>query len=385
MPDLHVEAVVADRGLDIGFSVAAGEVIAVLGPNGAGKSTTAAVIAGLVDADSAVVRVGDRTLTDTARGVSVPTHDRRVGLLHQNPLLFPHLRVLGNVEFAARRRTDRARARVGARDWLEAVGVADLAHRRPAEISGGQAQRVALARALAADPDVLILDEPLSGLDVSGAATARAVLRRVFAGGSRPVLLITHDVLDVLALADRVLIIDGGRVVEVGPVGRVLAAPRSDFGARVAGLNLVRGVVEEPGLLRTRAGQMWHGAAAEELTVGQDAVAVFAPAAVAVFRQQPQGSPRNSVSGPIAEIEAGGPVVRVRIGEQDDGTPGLAADVTPEAVADLRLMVGQRVWFTVKTQGVLLHAATLPIRGPIRGPIQGPIQGPTARPTAHPQ
>ena len=227
----------------------------MLGPNGAGKSTTAAVIAGLVDADSALVRIGDRTLTDTARGVSVPTHDRRVGLLHQDPLLFPHLRVLGNVEFAARRHTERSRARAGARGWLAAVGIADLADRRPAEISGGQAQRVALARALAADPEVLILDEPLSGLDVSAAATARAVLRQVFTAGSRPVLLITHDVLDVLALADRVMVLDGGRVVEVGSVGRVLAAPRSGFGARIAGLNLVRGVRVGPGLLRTPTGQ----------------------------------------------------------------------------------------------------------------------------------
>ena len=370
MPDLHVQATVVDRGLDVGFSVAAGEVLAVLGPNGAGKSTTAAVIAGLVDADSAMVRIGDRTLTDTARGVSVPTHDRRVGLLHQDPLLFPHLRVLGNVEFAARRHTDRARARAGARGWLEAVGIADLADRRPAEISGGQAQRVALARALAADPEVLILDEPLSGLDVSAAATARAVLRQVFTAGSRPVLLITHDVLDVLALADRVMVLDGGRVVEVGSVGRVLAAPRSGFGARIAGLNLVRGVRVGPGLLRTPTGQVWHGTEAYQLAdeladelagdlaTGADAVAVFAPAAVAVFRQQPQGSPRNSVRAPIAEIEASGPVVRVRMGEQDDGTPGLAADVTVDAVADLRLIVGERVWFTVKTQGVTVHAAT---------------------------
>ena len=366
MADLHVEATVVDRGLDIGFSVAAGEVLAVLGPNGAGKSTTAAVIAGLLNADSAMVRIGDRTLTDTTRGVSVPTHDRRVGLLHQDPLLFPHLRVLGNVEFAARRHTDRAGARAGARGWLEAVGVADLADRRPAEISGGQAQRVALARALAADPEVLILDEPLSGLDVSAAATARALLRKVFAAGSRPVLLITHDVLDVLALADRVMVLDGGRVVEIGSVGPVLAAPRSGFGARIAGVNLVRGVVAGPGLLRTPAGQMWHGALSGEqageqadgLAVGQDAVAVFAPAAVAVFRQQPQGSPRNSITAPIAEIQAIGPLVRVRMGDQDDGTPGLAADITGDAMADLRLVVGERVWFTVKTQGVSVHAAT---------------------------
>ncbi|MGV1086376.1 MAG: sulfate/molybdate ABC transporter ATP-binding protein [Mycobacterium sp.] len=362
MADLHVEATVAGRGLDVAFSVAAGEVLAVLGPNGAGKSTTAAVIAGLVGADHAVVRVGDRTLTDTTRGVMVPTHDRRIGLLHQDPLLFPHLTVLGNVVFGARQHRSRAQARAGARDWLDAVGVAELADRRPGQISGGQAQRVALARALAADPEVLVLDEPLAGLDVAGAATARAVLRRVLTGGPRPALLITHDLLDVLALADRILVLDAGRIAETGPVGRVLAAPRSTFGARIAGLNLVRGVLAEPGLLRTPDGQLWHGAHQEDpvagdLAAGQDAVAVFAPSAVAVYRLQPQGSPRNSVCAPIAAMEVSGAVVRVRTGDQPDGTPGIAADLTHDAVADLRLAIGEQIWFTVKTQGVTLHAA----------------------------
>ena len=377
MADLHVEATVAGRGLDVGFSVAAGEVLAVLGPNGAGKSTTAAVIAGLVTAEHAVVRVGDRTLTDTTRGIAVPTHDRRIGLLQQDPLLFPHLTVLGNVVFGARQHRGRAQARAGATGWLEAVGVAELADRRPGEISGGQAQRVALARALAADPEVLVLDEPLAGLDVAAAATARAVLRRVLAGTPRPALLITHDLLDVLALADRILVLEDGRVTETGLVSRVLAAPRSRFGARIAGLNLVRGVLAGPGLLRTPDGQLWHGVhhgdlaagdlaagdlaagdlAAGDLAAGQDGVAVFAPAAVAVYRGQPQGSPRNSVCAPIAGMEVSGAVVRVRTGDQADGAPGLAADVSHEAVADLRLAIGEQVWFTVKTQGVMLHAA----------------------------
>ena len=357
MTGLHVEATVAARGLDVSFSVAAGEVLALLGPNGAGKSTTAAVIAGLLNADRAVVRAGERTLTDTASGVAVPVHDRRVGLLHQDPLLFPHLSVLGNVAFGARRRAGRAGARAQARRWLDTVGVVELADRKPGEISGGQAQRAALARALAADPEVLVLDEPLSGLDVAGAASARALLRQVLTGGSRPAVLITHDLLDVLALADRVLVLEAGRVAEIGPVAQVLAAPRSAFGARIAGLNLVRGVLAGPGLVRTPDGQVWHGVETGDLVAGQEVVAVFPPAAVAVYREPPQGSPRNSVRAPIAEIEVSGAAVRVRAGEQGDGMPGLAADVTPEAVADLRLTVGEPVWFAVKTQAVALHAA----------------------------
>ncbi len=355
MADLYVEATLGARGLDVEFSLPAGEVLAVVGANGAGKSTTAAVIAGLVNADRAVVRVGERTLTDTAHGVAVPTHDRRIGLLHQDPLLFPHLSVLGNVEFGARRRAGRRGARAAALRWLETVGGAELAERRPGEISGGQAQRVALARALASDPDVLILDEPLAGLDVAGATAVRGVLRRLLSSGSRPTVLITHDLLDVLALADRVLVLEAGRVAETGPVGRVLGAPRSGFGARFAGLNLIRGVLAGPGLLRTPAGHTWHGTGATDLVAGQEAVAVFPPAAVAVYRQQPQGSPRNALSAPIADIEVSGAVVRVRTADQDDGTPGVAADVTPDAVADLRLSVGDTIWFAVKTQAVSLH------------------------------
>ena len=168
MAELHVAATVAARRFDVEFDVAAGEVLAVLGPNGAGKSTALHVIAGLLRPDTGVVRVGGRTLTDTAAGIQVATHDRRVGLLLQDPLLFPHLSVQANVEFAPRSRgAGRARARAAAERWLGEVGVSDLAGRKPGQLSGGQAQRVAIARALAAEPEVLLLDEPLAGLDVA--------------------------------------------------------------------------------------------------------------------------------------------------------------------------------------------------------------------------
>ena len=363
MADLEVSATVAGRGLDARLHVAAGEVLAILGPNGAGKSTTVAVIAGLVQADAAMVRVGDRTLTDTGRGVCVPTHDRRIGLLLQDPLLFPHMSVIGNVEFAARRHADRSAARHCAQRWLAEVGVQELSDRKPAELSGGQAQRVALARAMAAEPEVLLLDEPLAGLDVAAAAATRPVLRRVLTADSRAAVLITHDLIDVLTLADRVLVMEDGRVAEVGLVAQVLAAPRSAFGARIAGVNLVRGVLVETGVLCAEPlpglpGVVWHGDSADHLTPGQDAVAVFSPAAVAVFREQPHGSPRNSVRVRIAGLEVNGAAVRVRAEEQANGAPGLAADVTPDAVAELGLQTGEQVWFTVKTQAVGFHAGS---------------------------
>ena len=357
MTELHLRARVAQRGLDVEFSVAAGEVLAVLGPNGAGKSTTIAVIAGLLRADDAVVRLGNRTLTDTGRGVCVPVHDRRIGVLMQDPLLFPHLTAIANVMFAARRHADRSGARLRARRWLAEVGADDLGDRAPGALSGGQAQLVALARALAAEPEVLLLDEPLAGLDVAGATAARSVLRRVLTAESRTALLITHDLIDVLTLADRVLVLQEGKVVEVGRVTEVLTSPRSDFGARIAGVNLVRGRLVGPGTLRDAAGVNWQGTPADGSGSLQECVAVFAPAGVAVYRDQPHGSPRNSVRVRITGLETNGGVVRVRAAAQADGIVGLSADITPESVAEMRLQVGDEVWFTVKTQAVGIHSA----------------------------
>lgn len=358
MAELRVAATVAERRLDVEFDVAAGEVLAVLGPNGAGKSTIMHVISGLLHPDTGVVQVGTRTLTDTAAGVAVPPHDRRVGLLLQNPLLFPHLSARGNVEFAPRSRgAGRVRARQAATRWLAEVGVSELAGRKPGQLSGGQAQRVAIARALAAEPEVLLLDEPLAGLDVAVAASVRAVLRRVAAADGRATVLITHDLLDVLTLADRVMVIEEGKIAEIGPVAEVLAAPRSLFGARIAGVNVVRGSLAGPHMLRAVDGTSWHGTPSDDLAGQPAAVAVFTPAAVAVYRDHPTGSPRNCVKVTVAELDSSGATVRVRGEEQADGAPGVAADITAEAAAELRLAAGDAVWFTVKAQEVALHPA----------------------------
>src|SRR6201998_4481054 len=216
MTELHLRAVVAKRHLDVEFSVSAGEVLAVLGPNGAGKSTALHVIAGLVHPAGGVVRLGDRVLTDTAAGVNVATHDRRVGLLMQDPLLFPHMSVAANVAFGphSRRgvlRPSHADKKATAQRWLRELDAEGFADRKPRELSGGQAQRVAIARALAAEPDVLLLDEPLTGLDVAAAAGIRGVLRSVVTRTGCAVILITHDLLDVFTLADRGLVVDWGR------------------------------------------------------------------------------------------------------------------------------------------------------------------------------
>ncbi|MGZ4530403.1 MAG: sulfate/molybdate ABC transporter ATP-binding protein [Mycobacterium sp.] len=362
MSELQLRAVVADRHLDVEFSVSAGEVLAVLGPNGAGKSTALHVVAGLVHPDEGLVRLGDRVLTDTAAGVNVATHDRRVGLLLQDPLLFPHLSVAANVAFGPHSRHGMFRStgsagKAAALRWLREVDAERFADRRPRQLSGGQAQRVAIARALAAEPEVLLLDEPLTGLDVGAAAAIRAVLRAAVARTGCAVILITHDLLDVFTLADRVLVLESGKVSEVGPVAEVLTAPRSHFGARIAGINLVDGTVGSDGSLRTGAGSRWHAAPGGQFTAGEHAVAVFSPAAVAVYREEPHGSPRNTVEVTVAELDIRGSAVLVRASEQPGGAPGLTAEITVDAARELRITPGERVWFSIKAHEVAMYPA----------------------------
>jgi molybdate transport system ATP-binding protein len=227
----------------------------------------------------------------------------------------------------------------------------------PRQLSGGQAQRVALARALAADPDVLLLDEPLAGLDVATATAMRKLLRNTLNRDGRSAVLVTHDLLDVLTLADRVLVLESGTVAETGSAASVLAAPRSRFGARFAGVNLVGGAAGPDGALNTEWGAALHGTPAPDLVVGQPAVAVFRPSAVAVYRDKPHGSPRNTLEVAVAELDSSGPAIRVRTDEQPDGAPGLAADITAESAAELRLAPGERVYFSVKAQEITIHPA----------------------------
>lgn len=408
---LAVRAVVPERGLDVGLTVVPGEVVAVLGENGAGKSTLVQVVAGLLptgDVHDARVAVGDDDVTRVA------PRRRRVAWLSQRPLLFEHLSVEDNVAFGLRARgVPRARARREAREALDRVGASGLAARRAADLSGGQAQRVSIARALATDPRVLLLDEPLASLDVGVAQHVRSVLHHAQRERPRTTLLVTHDLLDVLLLADRVVVLDGGRVVEDGPVDQVLTRPRSRFAARLAGVNLLAGSVvhvavpepvtavslgtgsDGPGSGGADAAPAPTGAepheeaAAREVTVAVDgaevrvrgtadepiavgtgAVAVFEPRTVAVHRATPEGSPRNAYRVVVTSVEPHGPLLRVwgrATGEgAGDGpagamtavghdAPHLAADLTPRAVAELRLVPGERVWFVVKAAEVRVH------------------------------
>ncbi|WP_442932382.1 TOBE domain-containing protein [Mycolicibacterium sp. 120322] len=197
----------------------------------------------------------------------------------------------------------------------------------------------------------------MAGLDIAVAGAIRKVLRRVLAADGRCAVLITHDLLDVLTLADRVVVLESGRIVESGSTAAVLAVPKSRFAAHLAGVNLVAGIADGAGSLTTAWGVSWHGMPAEDVVAGAPAVAVFAPSAVAVYRDEPHGSPRNTISVTVAELDSRGPGIRVRADEQPDGAPGLAADITAESAAQLRLAPGEQVYFTVKAQEVAVHPA----------------------------
>ena len=333
--------------LDVALSAAPGETVAVLGPNGAGKSTLLATLAGLLHCDAGRVEVGGTVVDEPATGRFVAPEHRRTGVVFQDLLLFPHLSARDNVAFGLRSRgTGRAPARRSAEEWLERFGLSDHAGARPGRLSGGQAQRVALARALATEPRLLLLDEPLSALDAGTRDAVRADLVHHLRGFDGGTLVVTHDALDAMVLADRLVVLEDGRVVQQGPPGEVARSPRSRYVADLVGLNFWRGDAEGNevrldggGLLRTASAQ-----------AGRVCVTV-PPRAVALFRQRPEGSPRNVWPGTVSGLEVYADRARVRL----DGPPAVSADVTLGAVADLALQPGGQVWVAVKASEVAAY------------------------------
>ncbi|MFC4147389.1 ABC transporter ATP-binding protein [Micromonospora mangrovi] len=352
--DAHL---VADRGafhLDVRLEIAAGEVVALLGPNGAGKTTALRALAGLHPLTAGHLTLDGVDLDRPARRRWVPPERRPVGVVFQDYLLFPHLTARDNVAFGPRRHgADRRAARALAESWLDRVGLAAQAGRRPRQLSGGQAQRVALARALAVDPALLLLDEPLAALDARTRLDTRAELHRHLADHPGATLLVTHDPLDALVLADRLVIVEEGRVVQSGDAASVTARPRTDYVARLVGLNLHRGRADGH---TVRVGDLALTAADR---VDGDAFVAFPPAAVALHPGRPHGSPRNTWPATVTMVQRHGDNLRVQL----DGPIVVAADVTPAAAAQLRLVPGRGVWAAVKAAETRAYPA-----GPVDDP-----------------
>jgi molybdate transport system ATP-binding protein len=332
----------AELDLAVDLEVADGEVVALLGPNGAGKTTVLRSIAGLIPIDTGRITLDGRVLDEPQTQTFVATAERPIGVVFQDYLLFPRMTALDNVAFGLRARgatKPEARARAG--EWLARVGLSDQAHAKPRALSGGQAQRVALARALATDPRVLLLDEPLAALDARSRVHVRAELRRHLAsfGGAR--LLVTHDPVDAVVLADRLVVIEAGRVVQVGTTTEVTRHPRSRYVADLVGVNLLEGKAVDGHTVRLSGGA--ELVLADPLP-GLDVAVALRPQAIALHRDRPEGSPRNCWPATVTDLEADRDRVRVQL----DGPLAVAAEVTPAAVAELGLAPGASVWASVK-------------------------------------
>ncbi|WP_199820453.1 ABC transporter permease [Streptomyces sp. NRRL F-2664] len=321
-----------------------GTTIAVVGENGAGKTTLLRALLGLTPRAHADLRLGDADVT------ALPPHKRQVAWVPQDGALFPHLNALANTAYGLRaHRVPRADARREAQAWLDRLGVGHLAHRRPSQLSGGQAQRVALARALAARPRLLLLDEPLAALDQTTRAHVRHTLRTHLAGFGGVCLIVTHDPVEAVSLADRVLVLADGRALQDAPPAEVARHPRSPWVARMLGRNAWPGVASADGLALAAGGRL---VVAEALPEGAEALAIIAPEAVSVHRDRPGGSPRNVWRGTVREITAVGSRLRVLIASAQ--APDLVAEITPDAAAELGLADGSEVWTSVKATEVTL-------------------------------
>jgi molybdate transport system ATP-binding protein len=348
--EAHVVRRVASFDLEVSIQIEPGQTVALLGPNGAGKSTTLAAISGSdFDGETAGTNIvlGDRTLE--GRTEFVPPDARRIGVVFQDALLFDHLTVLDNGAFSARSRgASRRASRSAARPWLERLDLTELADRGPADLSGGQAQRVAIARALASEPDMLLLDEPLSALDVSTRSEIRRVLREHLDDFAGPRLLVTHDPADAFLLADRLDVIEDGRITQSASADAIRRSPATAYVAALAGTNLFGGEANG-GTVQLRDHD--HTLTIADTSLSGGVLVTIHPTAISLHPERPSGSQRNVWPTTIDLIEPLGDTVRVTLG----APVPIAVDITPGAVTSLGLTPGSDAWVAVKATEI--HAA----------------------------
>jgi len=335
--------------LELELSAAAGSTTVLVGPNGAGKTTFLRILAGLARAEEAHIELGTQILEDTKSGIRIPAEKRPIALVFQDGRLFPHMTALENVAFGPIARGVPARAaREEAARLLGRLGAAPLASARPGALSGGEIQRVALARALAGSPRMLVLDEPFSAIDASARGELRRLLLEHLALFEGPRLVVTHDPVEAAALADRIAVLEEGRLVQSGTVAEVCARPRSTYVAHLVGLNLYRGVASA-GRITTSSGSSLIAAEGQG-----DVFAVLHPRAVALHRERPSGTPRNVWRGEIESLEPLGDRLRVRVG----GALPIVAEITRGAADELALQQRGAVWISFKATEVEVFPAS---------------------------
>ncbi|MDQ6851635.1 MAG: ABC transporter ATP-binding protein [Actinomycetota bacterium] len=349
-PGLAITGVV-ERGafrLDVEVNLEPGQVLGVIGPNGAGKTTLLRALAGLTALSAGSITLDGETLDDARSDIFIAPEQRPVGVVFQNYRLFPHLTVRDNVAFSPRcRKAGRRGSREIADVWLQRLGLTNLATRKPPQLSGGQAQRVALARALAANPGLLLLDEPLAALDARTKLEIRAELRRHLTEFPGPTLLVTHDPLEAMVMTDLLLVIEDGRIVQLGTPAAVARRPATQYVARLVGLNLYRGVRTDSGSIALDDGGTLVapvGTGSEDLS-GSRVLIALRPNAIALHTERPDhSSPRNIWPGSVTGLE----LLTDRVRAQIAGTPSALVDLTPDAVAELDLVEGRPVWLSAK-------------------------------------
>jgi molybdate transport system ATP-binding protein len=326
--------------LDLALDIPSGSTAVLLGPNGAGKTTAAAALSGLVPLDAGRIELRGVALDDPAWDVFVTPRDRRVGVVFQDYLLFPHMTVAENIAFGLASRGLSQKGALGeASRWIDRLGLGELAERRPRDLSGGQAQRVALGRALVTNPEFLILDEPLSALDIETRSGLRRLLAEHLEQFVGPRLLITHDPTEAFLLGDQIHIIEEGTLTQAGTADDIRLRPRTEYAAGVAGSNLLVGSASD-GVVRVGD----HQIRIADTSVTGPVLATIHPRAVSLHAGQPEGSPRNSWKTSVLLIEDLGERVRLEVGSP---LP-LAVEVTPGAVDAMGIGAGSEIWVSVK-------------------------------------
>jgi molybdate transport system ATP-binding protein len=344
----HLQVALGSLDLDVELHAEPGEVLALLGPNGAGKSTALRCLAGLQQLDGGSISLDGVLLDSPTAATFVEPERRAVAMMFQHHVLFDHLSVLENVAYGLRARgVDKRTARADAANWLRHVQLGEYADTKPRALSGGQAQRVALARALATTPRLLLLDEPLAALDVTTRRDVRRELRRAMSTFDGVRVLVTHDPVDAYALADRVAILEGGRITQAGTLTDVMAHPRTRYVAELVGVNLVVGVVSD-GVLTTDAGATVVVADAAD----GPSFAVIRPQAITVSQQESDGSSvRNRWPATVVDFDRVGDRVRVRL----DGPLDLTAEITSAALDALSLRPGDTVFASAKATDIEVY------------------------------
>ena len=343
--------------LDCALEASPGEPVVVVGESGSGKTTLLRLLAGLDRPDAGRIELLGEAWYDAESGRFLQPFDRPTGYVSQNYALFPHLDAQDNVAFGLRATGVRRRvARERARAMLERLGIGALAGRRPGQLSGGQQQRVAVARALILDPELLLLDEPLSALDVETRHAVRSELRQLLSTLSCVTVFVTHSPLEALVFGERIVVLEHGRVAQVGDRASLLRQPRSRYVATLLGLNLLPGRVIErkPGgtvTLETARGTVTVTDAAP----GDELFVAVSPEQVMLSVDPPDSSARNVFAGTIEELVPEPPFgdrVRVVLGPQ----PPFVVEVTAASARQLQLAVGARVHAAFKATNVSAYA-----------------------------